>query len=996
MYLHEILVSLWENPKIVSSLLMNTKPKEILNSLLPLFANNFYENILSQKFIQNNLLYVITLLLKHEIKTYCNLSFPKRFINTDSSCGYLLYELRNKRDFQIFLKDSIKEVVDILEQYPNDICFNIDKYLIKPKNKYEDEIIEMEMEGKLSEFILLNDKLIKKTNINTNQLEEIKKKYFSNIESNYDNKNVNEIVKEYYSDKFNLSSNNCLKNINEAINDIKSNNEIYMNYLYDFSIATNFIDTFLNKLIYKVNIIPYSIRVISKIISILIEKKYNNINKIKRNCFICKFFFGALFWPVSKTPNDSWFIGNYLISEQIINNIIYIEKIFYDFMMGELYINKEQYDYVPFNKFFIEKMDLLIKFIEELINVDLPEFINNTLEDDNYIFDYLKENENDGIINRSICFTIEDILDIIKNSAKKNDDIFLKNKKLKIMYENLSSSRNFEILCELDSKAKKENKLYFYLISDCLFAEQYEKKIKLNKKMNYFTLDKINNPRNEEEKNINIINEAKNLLSGLLFHLIILTKENISKECQNDIAKLLNELLILSKFSHYSFNEDIMTSWYIKPLINILPKLPKEMTNNNCQKLIEELMNDIKNSLKDLHESNGILNIINDEKIIYTQTTISFQDENIKLISGINSYKKALDIINKDSINIGFYIKNINNDIKFNLYQCKSKLISKYFDFKNYYYKNFKPRIFNTIAEFINEFPNFNILFKNSYDILEIEKKMDIPNQLKIYFIMINEYLNEKYKYINDQFNENKEKIYNNIKDKLYKQLFPEKQKEEINNFEDIDIPNKLKDFFNEININTNQNCIYSIKELNDINKEIYDYIMNKLNDKLYPKITTDEDKIIFVKACSHSWIELKHLDKKYQNRIIHQSFLLDIKKYFKLFIKEKSPSKKIEAMNYIYDIISKAMEFNEGKGEFGPDDITPILIFCFIKAQPYGIHSHLEYTLLYNFFYKSGKEDYRLMQLIQISEIVKGLSFKFFDNITEEEYYKNMIKFNK
>ena len=57
----------------------------------------------------------------------------------------------------------------------------------------------MEMEGKLSEFILLNDKLIKKTNINTNQLEEIKKKYFSNIESNYDNKNVNEIVKEYYS-----------------------------------------------------------------------------------------------------------------------------------------------------------------------------------------------------------------------------------------------------------------------------------------------------------------------------------------------------------------------------------------------------------------------------------------------------------------------------------------------------------------------------------------------------------------------------------------------------------------------------------------------------------------------------------------------------------------------------------------------------------------------------------------------------------------------------
>ena len=261
---------------------------------------------------------------------------------------------------------------------------------------------------------------------------------------------------------------------------------------------------------------------------------------------------------------------------------------------------------------------------------------------------------------------------------------------------------------------------------------------------------------------------------------------------------------------------------------------------------------------------------------------------------------------------------------------------------------------------------------------------------------MINEYLNEKYKYIIDELKEKKEKIFNNIKDKLYKKLFPEKSKEVINNLEDVNIPNKFKDFFkNEINVNINQNFKYSIEELNDINKAIYDYIMNKLFDKLFPKTFTNEDKKIFDKACSHSWIELNHIDKKYQDRIIHQSFLFDIKKYFKLFIKEKSPSKKIEAMNYIYDIISKAIEFNEGKGEFGTDDITPILVFCFIKAKPYGIHSHLEYTLFYNFFHKSGEEDYRLMQLIQISEIVKGLSFEFFENITEEEYNKNMNKIN-
>ena len=96
---------------------MNAKPKAISDSLLPLFANNFYENILSQKFIQNNLLYIITLLLNHEVKNGCDFNYPRKFLNTDSPCGYLLYELRNKRDFQIFLKEILEEAIEIVDYY---------------------------------------------------------------------------------------------------------------------------------------------------------------------------------------------------------------------------------------------------------------------------------------------------------------------------------------------------------------------------------------------------------------------------------------------------------------------------------------------------------------------------------------------------------------------------------------------------------------------------------------------------------------------------------------------------------------------------------------------------------------------------------------------------------------------------------------------------------------------------------------------------------------
>ena len=145
MYLKGFFVTLWEDPKAVASLLINANPKEIEKTLLPLFANNFYENILSQKFVQNNLLYIITLLLKHEIKTSCNLSCPKTFLNIKSPCGYLLYELRNKRDFQIFLKSAIEEAVEIIEYYPYDICFNIDKidFDIKQQYNFKDKPLEI-------------------------------------------------------------------------------------------------------------------------------------------------------------------------------------------------------------------------------------------------------------------------------------------------------------------------------------------------------------------------------------------------------------------------------------------------------------------------------------------------------------------------------------------------------------------------------------------------------------------------------------------------------------------------------------------------------------------------------------------------------------------------------------------------------------------------------------------------------------------------------------
>ena len=65
---------------------------DIKETLANLFMNNFYENILSSSFIEDNLMYVITMILADEIQ---NIESPKDFDKflDDTSCGYFLKEL---------------------------------------------------------------------------------------------------------------------------------------------------------------------------------------------------------------------------------------------------------------------------------------------------------------------------------------------------------------------------------------------------------------------------------------------------------------------------------------------------------------------------------------------------------------------------------------------------------------------------------------------------------------------------------------------------------------------------------------------------------------------------------------------------------------------------------------------------------------------------------------------------------------------------------------
>ena len=113
-YISNILKYLWDEPKLLADLLLETDKEDIKEFLAPLICNNFYENILSPNYIEDPLIYIIYLLLKNEIDNMKDINLGiDNFLN-DTPCSYLLKELIEKNDvkefFKIILQDAIEDL----------------------------------------------------------------------------------------------------------------------------------------------------------------------------------------------------------------------------------------------------------------------------------------------------------------------------------------------------------------------------------------------------------------------------------------------------------------------------------------------------------------------------------------------------------------------------------------------------------------------------------------------------------------------------------------------------------------------------------------------------------------------------------------------------------------------------------------------------------------------------------------------------------------------
>ena len=973
-YIPNLMNRLWEQPKIVVSVIEHASFDHLKNHLAPFFANNFYENILSSYYIEDNLMYVLTLLIQSEIKKLNNINQNDKFLN-ETPCGILLGELRRKSDIQAYFNNIIINAIENLEanNSTNKIDFEPDKMVnLFDKNNLKRDKKKDEVYCKYPSNVANSDSISLEDGMNRDKKKQQKEQEYFNQKyiPNLDKKNLLKLIEENKNEKYihdylypKLST--CGKEetifANEKmlsiLNKYKHPEQLLFIYQNYFMIVINFLDQIIKNILGNLHLVPYSIKCLCRTISEFITQKFPSITGPEKNVFIAKFFFGKLLIPILINPGVEAFVNNF-ISENSLHNLSVISKILEKYVSGEFYTNNtSEYNYTPYNWYFINNIKNIYIIFEEITKVRFPSFIdkliNNKLPSD-YEYDYFKENPDEVVNLRSILFNIEQVLALIQ-TMNNHQEIFegSKSNKIQKAVEKLMLTNNQQLIQgiinsekpipkeikkekekkkkekEKDKKKKDEEtineievKQHYFLITNIDSNESYKKLLNIEPKT-VFSLKELKILNDEESITKNNIIKVKNFFFSLLYNYHKLVKTDFDEGTTENTETILNELNIFMKSSNFVMDGSIPSEWYVKSLLEYLKKLPEYLTKNDNEQLYNEMVEDINKSIKELDFEAlsvimGKLKFANRSKIYY--------EKSLDLLEDIKSNEEIRNIINTLYIPVDIKFEYENDNGIFSIEDSKFKEKDQTNEEKKIKYeKSNKVKLCLTIENFPKKFPNLvKYQEMQDADIFDIQEKLKFPEAIAKYIDLIKE----------------------NLK---------------------------------RMNINN----------LDTIMDKIYDYLMGKLYDKIYPIEPSEEDNKIFQKSVLLSWTKPSHFLKA-KKEFVFGSFENDALEYFKLLDIEKSPRKKLINMDGVFSSIGFLLRFN-GKGpDTGVDDQIPILNYAFIKAQALRMSSNVRFMELYIGDKKSKKEGSQLTQFKGICEMIPKITYRELNDVDQKEFVKN------
>ena len=966
-FIQNILGQLWKEPELMCYIISKCEIEDIREHLSSFIVNNFYDNILSSSYMEDNLLYLLAVILKDEVNQLNEVDDIDKFLS-GTKCGFLFDQLFKQNDIQVFFKAILLKTVEKLEVLNSNrkIIFDVglkEKELIKYRDIFKKEnaqkgkkINKLEIYKEIINNIIFENfscnrmDLIDNLSVSRIDHETFISKYIPDLGTKElnnrinKNKDINDNMATYYQMQIdqiekkenpNLFSNNkFMKNLQT----LKLSVHVLSFYQTDFALIVAYIEEIIRNLIDNIHLLPYSVKSLCKIISILISKKFPEINEIQKNAYVSCFFFGKLLIPILSNPAVNALIGEFIISRNTLHNLNLISNIILKLTSGNLFEdNALESDFTPFNWFFLDKMSELLVFFDHITKVSLPNFIDKLVNDKletNYRFDYFKENPDEVVTHISICYNVDNLVAILNCIEDNKSEIFnMVNDPTKLFtssFQRLYNEENIEKIKSFSmAKPDLDKSIYnniamsktaptqnYFLFTKRVVNDKYKILFDIDAKLyKNFHIKEIEDPKTEEDINKNIVIKVKNYISNCLYNYRLLEKNDFEEGTTNNTFQIFRELKRFMKSSNFIVDNSIPSIWYINSLLNYLKKLPNEYQENDLVKLYKELKEDIQKNIEILDFQSLIL--FHNKLKFLSRATKHYQVAK-QLVEDIDINQVVKKIVEDIAIPVEVYFKYDEEEKKLKIEKSKLKFLND-----NEYIEDPKRGlIMKTIEVFTKKFPN---LVRHQYF------------QGADFFQMLGE----------------------------------------------IELPKKLNNYFDIIEKDLIKRKLITQNDYHKLKNQLIEYVMNKLYEKIYPQEPTMNDSKTFKKCVMLSWAEPKHFINKKTN-YVYDSFLPDVISHFKQIHREKTPKKKMECIKNIFVLINNVIKFNDREGECGADDSTSILTYSLVQSQPFCIYSDLKFVEL---FYQDKMfkiEGNQLAQLITACNLVcelKGSNFKMDEN---------------
>ena len=712
-YIKEFLFAFRTNNDLMLRLIecVNNDEYEVL---VPFLCHFFYENFYMESTEQEEMLYIIYLLLEKEIdslftpsvSTFLEQSFISNFLTEMGN----RYEI--KHYINIILNDLIMQIEETNISYNSmDILSNLSKNnegvfydmseedsknyfnryenMSKGRNDSINNFKKFGMDDKLT--FAGNDQNIQRSVFLTNEStfafkgttisisdiknssnyssniplkKEINKDLFNNIDEKFLRHQLmyekDEIMKHFYIRqlrKLQSAKNSDLFNGNKYYEKLKKEKKIFKTSVVEFNtgyyLITNFIDKLLTKLENN-TIIPYQIRVICGLINTLLNKRFKNITKIQCNILICQYLFDKLIFPVLQNPDINDAGKDLIISFNTRKTLSNIYDVCKKLVRGELFSITDMDYFVIFNKFIINNFPRINDIIEKIIKVKPPQKLIKLSEKfyagEEFFLDSLKRS------NEEINY---DYFEENSNDFMQHKSICFSIKDLSLLYHIVERNKErFEELSECFPKLSsikilendKSIQNNYYMI----ISDEYKNEVNdlLNHEENKITLSRA--------KDIDsLLTNIKNCIDFVINNVDISPNWKWVKDNWDTFKTFQFIHTYLTTFNldskNYLKNQEgkIPLSWYSLYILNNLKKLKgTAYFINDYKKLYDIMKSETASQLKKMRKLNNFLTVNMSTKFILIDHKIKMFNQELENVKKTELSIKTVQFIENTKIKV--------------------------------------------------------------------------------------------------------------------------------------------------------------------------------------------------------------------------------------------------------------------------------------------------------------------------------------------------------